>query len=194
MPATDAGLDGARLKPVPSPRFSQPDPPAAPQSRRKSIPPGSQQPRSSRSNRPRTASQPHCRRQIPIDRTGRATETDPPAVSSPEACPTPANRVHRRHPATAGVRQPFTRTEVQRGPRNVRSWVQSRSRFRATEGLLLAISGLKPLRNFNRILTHRDAGGGSRPSRSGHVRSRWRMSPGLAAWFGISCGGSMNYN
>ncbi len=85
-------------------------------------------------------------------------------------------------------------SEVSRGPGNVCFRGQSRSRFRATGGLLLAISGLKPLRKINRILTHRDAGGGSRPSHSGHVRSRWRMSPGLAAWFGKSCGGSMNYN
>ncbi len=39
---------------------------------------------------------------------------------------------------------------------------QSGSRFRATGGLLLANSGLKPLRNINLILTHRDAAGGSR--------------------------------
>ncbi len=56
--------------------------------------------------------QPPCRRQIPIDRTARTAEPDPPAVSSPEACPTPADRARGRHPATAGVRQPFTEAEV----------------------------------------------------------------------------------
>ncbi len=111
MPAPDAGHGGARPKPVPSPRFTQQDPTAPPQSRRKSNPPVSRLPRSSRSTRSRNPWQPHCRRQIHIDRTGRTTEPDPPAVSSPEACPTPANRVHRRHPATAGVRQPFTTTD-----------------------------------------------------------------------------------
>ncbi len=34
-----------------------------------------------------------------------------------------------------------SKPEVQRGPRNVRSWGKSRSRFRAAEGLLVAISG-----------------------------------------------------
>ncbi len=32
-----------------------------------------------------------------------------PAVSSPEACPTPAGRVRRSRRYPAGVRQPFTR-------------------------------------------------------------------------------------
>ncbi len=37
------------------------------------------------------------------------------------ACLT-ADRVRATGPATAGVREPFTKAEVQRGPRNVRSW------------------------------------------------------------------------
>jgi hypothetical protein len=43
---------------------------------------------------------------IPIER--RATEPRPPAVSSFEACPTPAGRVRRNRMYPAGVRQPFT--------------------------------------------------------------------------------------
>ncbi len=43
---------------------------------------------------------------IPIER--RATEHRRPAVSSPEACPTPADRVRGTGPATADVRQPLT--------------------------------------------------------------------------------------
>ncbi len=35
-----------------------------------------------------------------------------PAVSSPEACPTPAERARRRRPATAGVRQPLTGADL----------------------------------------------------------------------------------
>ncbi len=107
MPAPDAGHGGTRLKPTPSPRFTQPDPPAPPQSRRKSTPPVSRLPRSSRSTRPRNDRQPPCRRQIPIDRTGRTTEPDPPAVSSPEACPTPADRGKAPHPPVSG-RRPTT--------------------------------------------------------------------------------------
>jgi hypothetical protein len=56
-----------------------------------------------------------------------------------------------------------SRTEVSDGHENVGCWGQSGSRFRAAEGPLIAISGLKPLRNSNRILKHRDVGGGSRP-------------------------------
>ncbi len=122
MPAPDAGHGGARLKTTPSPRSSQTHPPAPLQSRRKSTPPLAPLARSLASSRPRNARQPPCRRQIPLDRPGRAIEPDPPAVSSPEACPTPADRARRRHPVTAGVRQPLTTTEVQLSPRNVWSW------------------------------------------------------------------------
>ncbi len=141
MLVPDAGHGGTRLKPTPSPRFTQTDPPAPPQSRRKSTPPVSRLPRSSRSTRPRNARQPPRRRQIPIDRTARTAQPDPPTVSSPEACPTPADRAHRRHPVTAGVRQPLTTTEVQRGPRNVRFWGQSRRQFWAAPCLLVAKLG-----------------------------------------------------
>ncbi len=53
--------------------------------------------------------------------------------------------------------------EVQRGPRNVWCWGISGSRFWTTGGLLVAISRLSAFCNSNRILAHRDAGGGSRP-------------------------------
>ncbi len=43
---------------------------------------------------PQIARQPACRRQIPIDRTGRTAAPNPPAVSSPEASPTPAARAN----------------------------------------------------------------------------------------------------
>jgi hypothetical protein len=58
---------------------------------------------------------------------------------------------------------------------NVRSWVKSGPQFRVAGGLLLAISGLKPLRNFNRILAHRDAGVGSRRQYQlqGFCRTNW---------------------
>ncbi len=75
------------------------------------CPPVSRLARSSRSSRPRNARKPPCRRQISIDRTGRTAEPDPPAVSFPEVCPTPAGRVRGIRPATAGVRQPLTRAD-----------------------------------------------------------------------------------
>jgi len=90
MPATNAGNDTARLKASPSSQSGQQDPPAPPQSRRKSTPPVSRLARASQSRRPRNARQLARQRQIPIDRTGRTAEPNPPAVSSPEACPTPA--------------------------------------------------------------------------------------------------------
>jgi len=48
-----------------------------------------------------------------------------------------------------------SQAEVQRGPRNVRCWGESGSRFRATGGLLLAISGhwLKPKTIHPRTIT-----------------------------------------
>ena len=56
--------------------------------------------------------EPPCRRQIPIDRTARTAEPGPPAVSTLEACPTPADRASGRHLATAGVREPLTTTVI----------------------------------------------------------------------------------
>ena len=114
MPTTNAGNDTARLKASPSSQSGQQDPPAPPKSRRKATPPVSRLARASQSRRPRNARQPACRRQIPIDRTGRTAAPNPPAVSSPEACPTPANRVRGTRPATAGVRQPLTAADLQR--------------------------------------------------------------------------------
>ena len=46
--------------------------------------------------------------QIPIGRASRSAEHKRPAVSSPEGCPTPADRVRASRPATADVRQPLT--------------------------------------------------------------------------------------
>ena len=127
MPTFAAGHGAARLKASPSPRFTQTDPPAPPQSRRKSNPPPappqsrrkSNPPlaplaRSSTSSRPRNPRQPSCRRQFPIDQTTRTIEYKRPAVSSPEACPTPAACVRRRHLVTAGVRQPLTKSDIRR--------------------------------------------------------------------------------
>ncbi len=107
MPATNAGNDTARLKASQTSQSGRQDPPAPPQSRRKSTPPLSRLARASQSRRPRNARQPACRRQIPIDRTGRTAAPNPPAVSSPEACPTPADRARRTRLYPAGVRQPL---------------------------------------------------------------------------------------
>jgi len=145
MPTFAAGHGLALFNALTSPRFTLPDPPAPPQSQRKSTPPVAPLDRSLASSRPCNARKPPGHRQIPIDRTARTAEPNPPAVSSPEACPTPADRARRRHPVTAGVRQPLTKPEVQRGPRNVRCWGHSGSRFRATGGLLLAMCGRLPV-------------------------------------------------
>ncbi len=56
-----------------------------------------------------------------------------------------------------------SQAEVQRGPRNVRFWGWSGSRFRASGGPLIANSRLTPLLEGGRHRAHRDAGGGSRP-------------------------------
>ncbi len=56
-----------------------------------------------------------------------------------------------------------SKAEVQRGPRNVRCWGKSGSRFRGTGRLLLAISRLSLLLKSSRTLAHWEAGGGSRP-------------------------------
>ena len=50
--------------------------------------------------------------QIPIGRASRSAEHKRPAVSSPEGCPTPADRVRASRPATADVRQPLTRGDL----------------------------------------------------------------------------------
>ena len=50
--------------------------------------------------------------QIPIGRASRSAEHKRPAVSSPEGCPTPADRVRASRPATADVRQPLTVSAV----------------------------------------------------------------------------------
>ncbi len=163
MPTFAAGHSLALFNALTSPRFTLPDPPAPPQSRRKSTPPVAPLDRSLASSRPCNARKPPGHRQIPIDRTARTAEYKRPAVSSPEACPTPPDRVCRNPMHPAGVRQPFTTTEVSDGPENVRSWGQSGSRFRTAGGLLLAISRLSRPRNSDRNLAHRDAGGGSRP-------------------------------
>ncbi len=65
--------------------------------------------------------------------------------------------------------------EVSDGHENVRFRGQSGPHFRAAACLLVAISGLKPLRNFNRILAHRDAGVGSRRQYQlqGFCRTNW---------------------
>ncbi len=68
-------------------------------------PPTSRPPQPIASRHPRY---PRRRRQIPIDRARGTTEPNPPAVSSPEASPTPANRPCRNLVAAAGVREPLT--------------------------------------------------------------------------------------
>jgi hypothetical protein len=92
MPTSTVGHADALPNATASPRNGQQDPRAAPQSRRKSTPPATHLVRAARSNRPGYARQLSCRRQIPIDQTGRKNEPKPSAVSSPEACPTPATR------------------------------------------------------------------------------------------------------
>ena len=52
--------------------------------------------------------------QIPIGRASRSAEHKRPAVSSPEGCPTPADRVRASRPATADVRQPLTIRQLRR--------------------------------------------------------------------------------
>ena len=114
MPASAAGHGTARLKARVSPQIGRQDPHVPPPSRRKSAPPAAPRAKLPRSRETQIARQPACRRQIPIDRTGRTAAPNPPAVSSPEACPTPADRVRGTRPATAGVRQPLTTADLQR--------------------------------------------------------------------------------
>ncbi len=78
MPASGPGHGAVWLKAAASPQFDLQDPPAPPQSRRDTMPAVSWLARSSRSGRPRNARKPPCRRQIPIDRTGRAPGLIPP--------------------------------------------------------------------------------------------------------------------
>jgi hypothetical protein len=125
MPAPDPGHGGARLKPVPSPHFPRQGPTAPLQSRCDTTPSVAPMATSLPSRKTRSARQPPRRRQIPIDRTARTAAPDPPAVSSPEACPTPADQARRRHPDTAGVRQPLTTCEVGDCARNVACWGKS---------------------------------------------------------------------
>ncbi len=94
MPAPEPGHGGTRLKASPTPHLAQQDLPAPQQSRRKSTPPVSRPAESSQSTRSCNAGKPPCCRQIPIDRTGRTAAPNPPAVSSPEASPTPAARAN----------------------------------------------------------------------------------------------------
>ena len=94
MPTFAAGHGAAWLKAITSPQISQQDPPASSKSRRKSNPPLAPLARSSPPTRPHNARQPPCHRQIPIDRTTRSAAPNPPAVSSPEASPTPAARAN----------------------------------------------------------------------------------------------------
>ncbi len=104
----------AWLEAAASPCFDLQHPPVPPQSRRDTMPAVSWLARSSRSGRPRNARKPPGRRQIPIGRTGRTGRTarpNPPAVSSLEACRTPADRVRRTRLYPAGVRQPFTQAD-----------------------------------------------------------------------------------
>ena len=87
----------------------------APASRRQAAPLGSRPPRAPRSANTshqchrKAVAKPPCRRQIPIDRTGRSAEPDPPAVSSPEACrnacrpSAPQPHVSGRRPTTLHI-------------------------------------------------------------------------------------------
>ncbi len=118
MPSFAAGHSPALFNALASPQINQQIPPVPSPRRRKSTPPLSPMARSSRSSRPRNPRQPPCRRQIPIDRTGPTTEPDPTAVSSPEACPTPADRARRSRTDTAGVRQPLTIADIDLIPQN----------------------------------------------------------------------------
>ncbi len=102
MPTFAAGHSLALFNALTSPRFTLPDPPAPPQSRRKSTPPVAPLDRSLASSRPCNARKPPGHRQIPIDRTARTAEYKRPAVSSPEACRTPAGRGQAPHPSVSG--------------------------------------------------------------------------------------------
>ncbi len=102
MPTFAAGHDAALSDATPGPQSGQQGPRAPPQSRRQAIPPVAELARSSRSCRPHNARQPTRRRQIPIDRASPTAEPKPPAVSSPEACLTPAGRGQAPHPSVSG--------------------------------------------------------------------------------------------
>ena len=134
MPTFAAGHDAALSDATPGPQSGQQDPRTSPQSRRQANPPVAGLARSSRSCRPHNARQPTRSRQIPIDRASPNAEPKPPAVSSPEACPTPAGRGHATHPTVSG-RCPTT----------------------------LNTTGHSLLLKSNRNVAHCDAGGGSRP-------------------------------
>ncbi len=90
MPASAAGHGAAVPDATASSQIGQQNHRAASPSRQQCTTPVSPLAGSSPSSRPRNPRQPPCRRQIPIDRTGRTAAPDPPAVSSPEPCPTPA--------------------------------------------------------------------------------------------------------
>ncbi len=106
----------ARLKAMASLQIGQQDPPVPPQSRRISTPPAAPLAKRAPSNTNRIAQHPACRRLIPIDREGRTTELKSPAVSSPEACPTPADRGKAPHPPVSGRRPTTLNTSGSRDP------------------------------------------------------------------------------
>ncbi len=91
-----------------------------------------------------------------------------PAVSSPEACPTPAARARRSRPVTAGVRQPFTTAEMAMlGIRSSSSQAQSRMReirksgSMSGEGKRSDAEWPKPPRPSSTLLEARSSNGSS---------------------------------
>jgi hypothetical protein len=141
MPASDPGHGAARLKASPNPQFTQQDPPAPPQSRRDSTPSVSRLARSSRSRSPHNARQPPCRRQIPIDQTGRTTQPNPPAVSSPEACPTPADPSQAPQPPVYGRRPTTLNTKPSSTLEFLLLWAKRTCRNGRQTARLIAKSG-----------------------------------------------------
>ncbi len=94
-------------------------------------------------------------RQIPI--ASGNTATFRPAVSSLEACPTPAVRARRSHPVTAGVRQPLTRAVLRRHHQEglflgVQPTKSGRKRTSALECQLLGVEQTYQRRGLNRRL------------------------------------------
>ncbi len=90
-----------------------PCPRTPPPSRRKATGSTLQVSRSPKSLRTRRHQRQRPGRQIPMA-GGTTPGPSRPAVASPEASPTPADRVRGTRPATAGVRQPFTETDSRR--------------------------------------------------------------------------------
>ncbi len=114
MPAYAAGHGAALPDATASSQIGQQNHRAASPSRQECTTPVSRLAGSSPSSRPRNPRQPPCRHQIPIDQTDRTAAPSTPAVSSSEACPTPANRGQAPQPPVFG-RRPTTLYKSRRG-------------------------------------------------------------------------------